>query len=314
MTRSVARFALAALALAVPYLTGCQAPKREPDPIEPRSVPIFAGDASGVTPWDRVVEACAESSVVVIGEVHGHPLGLAIAAELYEDILTQNPRAVLSMEFYERDHQTALDDYVAGIISSDEFDRATFRNAGNNPEGHRRMVEATRLAGRPIIGANAPRRYARLARTDGFDRLRELRPSQRRHYQIPDALPENAYGNRFRAAMSGMGGHGQMSGDDPVTPFLRAQTLWDVTMAESIAEATRLGEPVVHVVGRFHAEYGTEPGKSGLADAIAERIQPDQRLIIITIMDTDAGSLRVEDVGRGHFVIYVGPLPRVETN
>jgi uncharacterized iron-regulated protein len=234
-----------------------------------------------------------------------------VAADLFDDILDRSPTAVLSMEFYERDDQTALDDYVAGITSADEFDRATFRNAGNNPPGHRRMVEAARLAGRPVVGSNAPRRYARLARTEGFDRLRSLTPVQRRHFDIPDALPDNAYGSRFRAAMSSMGGHGSMgdSTEDPITGFLRSQTLWDVTMAESIADATAQGSPVVHVVGRFHSEFGTEPGKSGLADAVAQRIQPEQRMIIITVVDTDAPSLRVEDVGRGHFVIYVGPLP-----
>lgn len=298
--------ALAAFTL----LTGCQAPKRQPEPVNPRTVPVFSGDASGVVPWDSFVQTCADASVVVLGEVHGHPLGLAVAADLFDDILARNPNAVLSMEFYERDDQSDLDDYIAGITSAAEFDRATFRNPSNNPEGHRRMVEAARLAARPVVGANAPRRYARLARTEGFDRLRALTPTQRRLFEIPDTLPDNAYASRFRAAMGSMGDHGSADDDaDPIEGFLRSQTLWDVTMAESIADATALGEPVVHVVGRFHSEFGTEPGKSGLADAIAQRIQPDQRMIIITVVDTDAPSLRVEDVGRGHFVIYVGPLP-----
>lgn len=316
MSPSIARLTLGALILAIPALTGCQAPKREPDPVDPRSVPFFAGDASGVVPWDAVVASAAGSAVVVIGEVHGHPLGLELAADLFQDILRANPRAVLSMEFYERDQQVALDDYVGGIINAEQFDRATFRNAGNNPDGHRRMVEAARLAGRPIIAANAPRRYARLARTDGYDRLRNLTPEQRRHYEIPDTLPDNAYASRFRAAMSGMsgnghgGGHGHGSGENVIDGFFRSQILWDVTMADSIADATRQGAPVVHVVGRFHSEYGTEPGKSGLADAIAQRLQPDQRLLILTVLDADSGQLRVEDVGRGHFIVYVGSQPQ----
>jgi uncharacterized iron-regulated protein len=310
MNRSIARVLLSALTLAVPVLAGCQAPKREPEPVEPRSVPFFAGDASGVVPWDAVVAASAGSAVVVIGEVHGHPLGLELAADLFEDILRANPRAVLSMEFYERDHQTALDDYVGGIVDAEQFDEMTFRDPGNNPAGHRRMVEAARLAGRPVIASNAPRRYARLARTEGYERLRDLTPEQRRHYEIPDSVPDNAYASRFRAAMSGMGGHAEGdAGGDPIEGFFRAQTLWDITMADSIADATRQGAPVVHVVGRFHSEYGTEPGKSGLADAIAQRLQPDQRLLVITVLDADSGQLRVEDVGRGHFIVYVGSLP-----
>lgn len=299
-------------ALVAVVLGGCRNQKRqEPvvEAIDPRTVPLHAGDASGPVAWDRVVEACAGASVVLVGEVHGHPLGLDLAASLFEDILARNPRAVLSMEFYERDQQDALDDYVAGITNAEQFDKASFRTATNNDPGHRRMVEAARLAGRPVIASNAPRRYARVARVDGYDRLRNLTHEQRRLYEIPDAIPSNNYTERFRALMGDMGGHG--SPDDPsMTPdaFLRSQILWDATMADSVADALSQGAPVVHVVGRFHSEFGTEPGRSVLADMIAQRLQPDQRVVVITVMDAEAGSLRVEDVGRGHFVAYVGPL------
>ncbi|RMH26661.1 MAG: hypothetical protein D6692_08895 [Planctomycetota bacterium] len=304
---------IAASALALAGLTGCQAPKRQAAELPaPRQIPVFSGDATGVVPWDALVDACAQASVVLIGETHGHPLGLAVAAELFDDVLARNPRAQLSMEFYERDHQAALDDYLAGITSADEFNAATFRTDSNNPPGHRQMIEAARLAGRPVIAANAPRRYARLARTEGYERLRNLTAEQRRLFVIPDSIPENGYTSRFRAIMGGMGGHG----DDPamsVEAFLRAQYLWDATMADSIAEAIPAGEPVVHVVGSFHSDYGTEPSKSALTDAIAQRLLPDQNIIIISIIDEPAQSLRVEDVGRAHFVIYVGS-PESEAN
>lgn len=304
--RTLAR--LVTLAATLAGLTACQAQRRVVEPPVPaRQVPVFAGDASGVVAWEDLVQTCADATVVLIGETHGHPLGQELAADLFDDVLARNPRALLSMEFYERDQQVALDDYVAGITTAEQFDAASFRNDSNNPPGQRHMVEAARLAHRPVVASNAPRRYARLARTEGYDRLRNLTPEQRRLFEIPDAVPDNAYAARFRAAMSGMdSGHG----DDPATStdaFLRAQLLWDTTMADSITDATRLGAPVVHVVGRFHAEFGTEPGKSALTDAIAQRLQPDQRLIIVTVMDEKAGTLRVDDVGRGHFVVYVGP-------
>jgi hypothetical protein len=145
MNRSIARVLLGALTLAVPVLSGCQAPKREPEPVDPRSVAFFAGDASGVVPWEGVVAASAGSAVVVIGEIHGHPLGLDLAAELFEDILRANPRAVLSMEFYERDQQTALDDYVAGIITAEQFDQMpAWRGVRSSRPTHRGVTPAWR--------------------------------------------------------------------------------------------------------------------------------------------------------------------------
>ncbi|MFK7883381.1 MAG: ChaN family lipoprotein [Phycisphaerales bacterium] len=301
------------IVLAAAAITGCQAPKRvvqAPEPIDPRRVPIFAGDASGVVPWNTVVETCAEATVVLIGETHGQPLGLALAADLFEDILAANPRAVLSMEFYERDHQAHLDDYLAGITTAEQFDKATFRNEGNNPIGHRRMLEASRTAGRPVIAANSPRRYTRLARIEGYDRLRNLTNEQQRLFDIPDSIPDNAYTDRFRAIMGQMGRGADDAGHSmpgmTVDAFLQAQLLWDQTMADSIADAISLGAPVVHVVGQFHSDFGTEPGKSALTDAIAQRLLPNQNVIIISVQDAVARTLKVEDVGKAHFVTYVG--------
>lgn len=317
-TRAAIMMVLSLLA-AIPTvgLCGCQAQRRRaepPPPVVTREIPVFAGDASGVVAWDTLVDACANATVVLLGESHGHPVGLGLAADLFEDVLARNPNAVLSMEFYERDRQVDLDDYGRGLLSADEFDRVTFRNPGNNPPGHRRMVETARLAGRPIVASNAPRRYTKLARTDGYDALRGLTGEQRRLFEIPEPAGDSAYAQRFRAVM------GEMSADPShsmpgmdVEGFLRAQLLWDATMADSVADAIGLGAPVFHVVGRFHAEFGTEPGKSALADMIAQRLQPDQHVIIVTVLDEDARSLRADDVGRGHFVVYVGPNPPPET-
>ncbi len=303
------------LSIAATLLTACQAPKRvieAPEPVNPRQVPIFAGDASGVVPWETVVDTCANATVVLIGETHGQELGLALAADLFEDILAANPRAVLAMEFYERDHQVHLNDYNAGITNAEQFDTATFRTASNNPPGHRRMVESARAAGRPVIAANSPRRYTRLARTEGYDRLRSLTGEQQRLFEIPGTIPDNAYTDRFRAIMGQMRSADDSEKAAPTMPgmgvddFLRAQLLWDYTMADSVSDAIDLGAPVVLVVGQFHSDFGTEAGKSALTDAIAERLLPNQSVIIVSVQDAVAGSLRVEDVGRAHFVTYVG--------
>jgi len=308
------------LALATAGLTACQAPKRAetPEPINPRQVPVFVGDATGVIPWDAFVETCASATVVLIGETHGHPLGLDLAADLFDDILASNPRAVLSMEFYERDDQPHLDDYLAGITTAEQFDKATFRTDGNNPSGHRRMLEAARTAGRPVVGSNSPRRYTRLARTDGYDRLRALTSEQRRLFEIPESIPDTAYADRFRAIMGEMGRGADDAGHAmpgmAVEDFLRAQLLWDQTMADSVADAIDLGAPVVHVVGQFHSDFGTEPGKSALTDAIAERLLPHQNVIIVSVQDAVAGTLKVEDVGRAHFITYVGTPEPVEAD
>jgi len=83
---------------------------------------------------------------------------------------------------------------------------------------------------------------------------------------------------------------------------LRAQSLWDWTMGESVVRGLEGGaRPMVQVVGRFHSDF-----RGGLAQAI-EKMRPGVRVLVVSVVDEDAKTLRDEDRGRGDFVVYVGP-------
>ncbi|MEX0876554.1 MAG: ChaN family lipoprotein, partial [Phycisphaerales bacterium] len=96
----------------------------QPTRQQARSVMIRRGDGSGSVPWAEVVDQLAGSDVVLFGEVHGHPLGNRVQQELFEDVLLARPGTILSMEFYERDDQIALDDYLSGVTDCAAFDEA----------------------------------------------------------------------------------------------------------------------------------------------------------------------------------------------
>lgn len=296
-------------------LSGCTTQTRERDGSavresvrdEARAVTILNGDGSGTTSWSRVVGRMADADVVLMGEVHGHQLGNAVQQELFEDILTANPNAVLSMEFYERDEQVAIDDYLAGITDREAFEDAADRNEGNNPWAHARMIDAAKEAARPVIAANAPRRYVRLARTDGFDRLRELNDNQRALVEIPQQTPQGAYRERFMEAMGGMASHG---GEEMIEGFLRSQSTWDATMAQSIVDAFVHGTPVVHVVGYFHAQFPFEPGSSELIDQLRARAARPIDIVTCITLPATHDELREEDLGIADFVVYVGEPER----
>ncbi len=268
-----------------------------------RSVTILNGDGSGSSTWSQAIQKMAAADVVLMGEVHGHELGNAIQQEMFEDILIANPNAILAMEFYERDDQVALDDYIAGITDREAFENAANRNAGNNPWAHARMIDASKEAGRPVVAANAPRRYVRLARTDGFERLRGLNDNQRALVEIPDQTPQGAYRDRFIKAMGGMASHG---GEEMIESFLRSQSTWDATMAQSIVDAFEHGMPVVLVVGYFHAQFPFEPGSSELVDQLRKRT--DRNLNIVTCITLPAAHDEIQEDDRNiaDFVVYVG--------
>lgn len=289
----------------------------------PTHEPVFFHGASGrQAGWDEIVNRAWRADVVIIGETHGHETGLRTAAELWDAIIERagsasvSRRPALAMEFFERDQQLAIDDYLAGLI-----DEATFRQRANKssesgyPDGHRRMVESAKSAGLRVIAANAPRRYVTLSRTRGFDAVQELSAEQRRMVSVPLAEPSLSYRERFfdvmRPMFMGGGGHAAGGADQAqpdmadvdrrVSAFYRAQTVWDATMAESVVSALSDGDrPVVLVVGRFHSDF-----EGGTAELIRRR-WPVADIVTLSFAGREGEELSGEDIGRATFVVYAG--------
>ncbi len=274
-----------------------------------RSAPLFRSSGEPAS-WNELISATSEADVVLIGENHGHELGLAIAAALWEDVLERAPMGVLAMEFFERDQQDGLDDYLTGVIDERAFLRATQRSVGNYPPGHRAMVEIAKSRQRPVVAANAPRRYVRLARLEGYERLRGLTEEQGRLFAIPAADASAAYRASFDEVMNQNAGLTAEQRADvrlmaerstALDATFRSQWMWDWTMAQSVARARALGSPVVLVVGRFHVERD-----GGTVQAVRAQ-SPDVRTLVVTFVDEPAGAMMPEsDRGRGDFVVFVG--------
>ncbi|MCA9311971.1 MAG: ChaN family lipoprotein [Phycisphaerales bacterium] len=294
----------------------------------PRSLPhpatlsLFASHTGDRAAWVSIVDDASRADVVIIGEQHGHRVGLHAASVLFDDIIARAPQAALSMEFFERDQQNALDDYLTGVTSEEQFRKAAGRTHGNYPEGHRAMVEAAKAAGVPVYGSNAPRRYVSLARMEGFERFDTLTPGQQAMISLPPSLTEGRYRDTFFELMGDMGGHGGGDEDDAaltaeereakeaenramVEGFYRSQNVWDATMAASIAEAAHAGRhPVVHVVGQFHSDFD-----GGLVQRVRSLL-PGARIVTFSVQSVSSEELREEDEGRADYVLYAGEAGR----
>jgi len=276
-------------------------------PAETRELRVFSGTGLEMT-WSGLVARAAASDAVLIGELHGHPMGLDAAATLFDDMLELRPTtAALAMEFIERDEQLHLDDLITGVIDHDRFMAATGRESLQRyPEGHRRMVLAALERDRPVIAANAPRRYVSLARTEGFERLEGLHNNQRDLFVIPDALTDGSYKERFFEVMGSMRGHSEdvaEGEDDPmILSFYRSQNVWDATMADSVARTLDGGSyPVVLVIGQFHTDF-----EGGTTERVRQ-LRPGARVMTVSVQPVWSLELREEDRDRADAVIYVGP-------
>jgi len=306
----------AAVVIFLSCLLGCATTAPAPgagDHAERASEP--AGFASGETlrplALTEVASRAALADVVIVGELHGHPRGLEATERLFREIARLEPRTTaLGLEFYERDEQVALDDYLSGLTDEAAFRESTGKAAEKDP--HRGLIEAAKAAGLRVWAMNAPRRYARLARTEGFGAYDAMTREQRRLVDVPEELTGGRYADTFYELMGGMGGHGEGGGENDhgasagpsemAVSFFRAQNVWDATMAATAARALDAGaRPLVIVVGRFHSDFG-----GGLVERVQESA-PGARLLTLSVLDADEPG--DGDRGRADVLIPSGPLP-----
>lgn len=294
-----------------------------PEEPEPRRLPMFLGRDGAPVDWDGLMRAVAWADVVILGEQHDDALGHAVQLAIVEDALARWPRSVVSMEMLERDEQVLVDDYFDDVLDAASLARLTFSESwageGSWFAWYQPIIDAAKHAGSRVVAANAPRRYVRLARTEGYEQLQSLPPSRRKYFDVPGALPEGAYRQRFFEVMSHgesgdeeegdseAGGHPIARNTDHLLPIFRSQLVWDATMAASIARAKRSGATkVLHLVGQFHSDFD-----GGLVIELRKRL-PGARILVISMQRDDAVTLLDHDRGRADIVIYTGKWPEPE--
>lgn len=261
---------------------------------------------------DEMFAAMKDVDVVFVGESHNDPvahyLELAILHGANERYGKSRP-VVLSLEMFERDVQIVVDEYLTGLITETQF-TANSRPWKNYQQDYRPMVEYARENKLQVVAANAPRRYVNRVSRLGRASLNELSAQAKQWLApLPYGEPSEKYAEKFVNLMN------QNSMSNPAhqitkdSPVLSSQSLWDATMAFSIAEVfnTKKNALVIQVNGSFHSEE-----KMGICDHLT-RYRKGTKMLVVTIKsDEDFPNFDAGKSGRlGDFVILADPgLPR----
>lgn len=307
---------------------------------------VFTGRGEPATLED-IVRAMPAADVVFVGETHTDPAGHWVEAELLRGALGSvrageesgalRPVA-LSLEMFERDVQSIVDEYLRDLITEDQFRRSA-RPWDYYETDYRPMVEMAKAVGAAVIAANAPRRYVNRVTRLGRDALYDLPPRSRTVLPpLPYPQPSETYRAEWLALMAEMPmqrqcepptpeaegeGHAmvdphamaqphQPPAESPPTGMpshmasfmengLQAQSLWDASMAYAIATflETHPGALVLHMVGGFHVENFT---------GIPEQVQyyrPRTRRLVVSMEPVEDFRIfdAAEHTGQGDFVI-----------
>jgi uncharacterized iron-regulated protein len=275
-------------------------------PFAPRALPMFSGRDGRVVTWAELMDAAARSDVVIVGEQHDDAVAHAVELAVVSDVLASFPGSALSLEMLERHEQHEVDAYLAGELELAAFIEATgsanWSGKQRWEDSYGRLVEAAKRTGSPVIAANAPRSYVRLAGREGYDALRSLPSDEQALFDLPDSLDDGAYRARLVELMTES--RGEPPTDEQVERALRPQMVWDATMARSIAAALAArpndAAKVVHIVGRFHSDF------DGGTVLELMKADPFARILVVSLCNSARRDLDSEDQARADIVVYTG--------
>ena len=274
----------------------------------PRNLAMFRGDTGDRLDWYGLSVGIRWADIVIVGEQHDDANAHVVQEAVAGETIAAWPGSAVSLEMLERDEQPVVDAYLRGDITKDEFVQRTgsadWAAKGTWDGFYQPVIDAARSGKCPVVAANVPRRFVKMARTEGYAALESLPPEERALFSLPERDPPETYRARFKEFMES---GGQVHDDAHVDEVMRAQRLWDSTMADSIVRARAAlprGAKVVHLVGQFHSEYD-----GGLVSEIQAR-DPLARILTVTVQKGEARALREEDRGKADVVVYgVAPLP-----
>src|SRR6266542_1863102 len=335
-------FALLAAAILLSGVTALRAADKDkspkkPEPIGDKHFRLYDGKGTSKT-LDNLLHCMRNVDVVFLGESHDDPVAHYLQARLLRLMNEQrsNRPLALSLEMFERDVQPILDEYLAWLITEQHF-LASSRPWNNYKQDYRPLVEYAREKELSVIAATAPRRYVNRVGRLGAASLKDIPDPQRRGLPpLPYAEASPAYAAKFNALMKQHNPkkpEPKKDGESPKPPpappgpprmpladepvkaepdarrGLEAQSLWDATMAYSIAEFLMRSPraQVIHLNGRFHPEK-----RLGIADHLL-RYRPGTSFVVVTMLSAKSfpkfDAKEMTDLG--DLVIVTDPsLPR----
>jgi uncharacterized iron-regulated protein len=246
--------------------------------------------------FESMLADLARADAVFVGEQHDDPNTHRLELAIVEGLVRRGVAVVVAMEMFERDVQGALDRYVAGTITEEQFLKEA-RPWPRYATDYRPLIEFAKAHHLPIVASNVPKRIAADLSKNGMSALDGLGADRRLAARAPECPTSGEYYDRFVTAM------GEHAG--ATSNFYFAQCVKDETMGESVAEmfqksaASRV--TIVHVNGAFHSDFG-----AGTADSTRRRL-PGRRIAVVSILPVaELDSLKPDDdeVKRADYLLF----------
>jgi uncharacterized iron-regulated protein len=198
---------------------------------------------------EDIINNMNNADVLFFGEEHNDSTCHVLEFTLFNLLSSKyQDKAALSMEMFETDCQTVLNEYLNGLIREKNF--ITEARAWHNYKDYRPLIELAKSAHISVVAANAPARYVNMVNRMGLTNLQQLDATAKGW--LPPLPIDTASGAYYDKFLQIMGGHSAMGG----MQMYQAQNLWDATMGWSIAKFLKQHHDykLLQVNGGFHSE------------------------------------------------------------
>jgi uncharacterized iron-regulated protein len=306
---SMSTYLLALATLAGPLAAQDSSPQLPDSAYVPGEYRVYTGSGS-TSSLEGIVAAMADVDVVFVGETHDDPTGHALEFDLlsaaYENHADSVRSIALSLEFFQRDVQRILDEYLGDLVTEKAF-LADSRPWPRYETDYRPMVEFAKEYAIPVVAANAPRRYTNRVTRLGRESLNDLDSEALATIApLPYGQPSKAYRDQWIQTIMAVMEMEQMKCGEPIVDStatepgaappqahqsahgnmgnqLHSQVLWDATMAYWINDhlVRHPNALVLHMVGAFHVERGT-----GIPEQL-QRYRPGTSSMIVVLQPVD---------------------------
>jgi uncharacterized iron-regulated protein len=166
-------------------------------PTDSQAVYITDNRTDGRLELAQLVERLKTADVIFLGEKHDNDAGHQFQLEVIQALHAAGCDLAIGMEQFERDVQGAVDDYLAGKLSEEDF-LAASRPWKNYPEHYRAIVEFAKANRLPILAGNLPRKLA-TAVSEG----KTLEPHQMAFAARGTSASKDRYWDNFVRTMQG---------------------------------------------------------------------------------------------------------------
>lgn len=200
----------------------------------------------------ELIDFLSHFPVVYIGETHdnvdAHDVQFSILKGLYGKL---PGKMALGLEMLPRGSQSMVNAYVQGRLNEKEFARLWVKNWGHTFPYYREILAYARENRIPLLALNTDDDVKNAVRKHA---LHELDPD------TADRLPDMDLDDPYYEARTRSIFEGHHMGPKNSDKFLRVQTLWDETMAETAAEFLTSpegkGMHLIVLAGGHHVTYG----------------------------------------------------------